>query len=103
MDCGSCAPAIVVTALSVLQCDTVNDVAILRSAPDALCYTPRHKVYAIAFMVVLVVVTVVVPVAVLIVNYISVVGDDQHTGLSKVCPPQSQTLAWLHVWLHAWM
>jgi hypothetical protein len=63
----------------------VDGVSVLTSAPGVECHTSEHKWFTVAGCIVLALVTVVVPLIVLVVNYVSVVGEStQHTGLSKV-------------------
>lgn len=77
--------ALVITSLSLLSCHTVDGVSVLASAPDVECHTSEHKWFTVVGCIVLALVTVVVPLIVLVVNYVSVVGEStQHTGLSKV-------------------
>lgn len=56
----------------------------LSKAPNVVCYTPEHQAFTVAAVVILVFVTAVVPVLVLMVNYVSVVGETQHSAVSKV-------------------
>jgi hypothetical protein len=77
-------PALVVTCLSVLSCVHIDGVRVLSKAPNVECYTPEHQAFTVAAVVILVFVTVVVPVLVLMVNYVSVVGETQQSAVSKV-------------------
>ena len=81
-----CHAALVTTCLSFMSCELVDGVSVMTQAPDVVCYSPEHKAYTVAAVVLLVFLTVVVPVGVLVVNHLSVLGDKktERSTVSKV-------------------